>query len=181
MSRSRRLVVAALAAVAFCAAPAAGRARGTYQSFEHERFSMRLPAGWHVADQKPGPKGRLFVAARHPRESAAARVVHLADGKGNFFSVHVDQAFDIPTDAVWTVRPGADGATVEIGREGAPCGGGATRGSSCSAGNGTLEIGTLPAVTLHGHTYGFEFGNVNRETGVDLDTFRWLLQNFRAR
>jgi hypothetical protein len=174
-------LAATLAAVLACAAPAAARARGTYQSFEHERFSLRLPAGWHVAEERPGPRGRLFVPARHPRAAAGARVVHLADGKGNFFSIHVDQALDIQTDAVWTLHPGADGATVEIGREGAPCAGGAAAGGPCSAGNGTLEIGTLPPITLRGHTFGFEFGNTKRETGVDLETFRWLLQNFRAR
>ena len=180
MNRPVRLA-AALAAVLACAAPGAARARGTYQSFEHARFSMRLPAGWYVADERPGPRGRVFVAAPHPRAAADARVVRLADGKGNYFSIHVDQALDIETDAIWTVRPAADGVTVEIGREGAPCGGAGDGRGPCSAGNGTLEIATLPPVTLRGHHFCFEFGNTKRESGVDLDTFRWLLQNFRAK
>ncbi len=52
---------------------------------------------------------------------------------------------------------------------------------ACSSGNGSLEIGTLPTVRLRGHTFSFEFGNTHTESGVRLDTFRWLLRNFRGR
>lgn len=174
--------------------PAAARARGETRTFRHARFSIGLPGGWRVSDWKPGPTGKRFVPAKRPGAAASARVVHLADGRGNYLSVHVDQALDVETDAVWTVRAAADGESLEIGREGAMCGGAATAASSpggaaappvshgpCSAGNRTLELATLPAVKLRGHTYAFEFGNTGRELGVPLETFRWMLQTFRAR
>jgi hypothetical protein len=126
------------------------------------------------------PARTAFVPARHPRAAADARVVHLADRRGNFFSVYVDQALDFEADAIWTVRASVDGSSVEIGREGATCGGRGDLHGACSSGNGSLEIGTLPIVRLRGHTFRFEFGT-NGESGVRLDTFRWLLRNFRAR
>jgi hypothetical protein len=39
----------------------------------------------------------------------------------------------------------------------------------------------LPAVELRGHRFGFLFGNVRQDRDVNLDTFRWMLQEFRAR
>ena len=174
---------AALAAVLVAAlAPAPARA-GKYATFQHEHFTLRLPGGWFVADWKPGPSGRRAVPAKKPRTAASASVVVVADHRGNYLSVFVDHANDAELDAVWTVHAGPDGATVEVGAEGKPC----QRGSSsptqgpCSQGNHTLEIGTLPALRLRGHAYAFEFGNTQKETGVKVDTFRWLLQGFRAR
>jgi hypothetical protein len=91
--------------------------------------------------------------------------------------VYVDHAADFESDAIWTLRASRDGESVELGAE-TPC----TRGRGpCSIGNGTLEIGTLPPVELHGHRFTFFFGNVRQEQGVNLDTFRWMLQEFRAR
>jgi hypothetical protein len=104
-------------------------------------------------------------------------VVHVADGRGNFFSVYVDRASDFEADAVWILRAASDGVSLEVGAE-TPCEPG--RGP-CSVGNGTLEVGTLPALQLSGHRFSFFFGNVRREQGVDLDAFRFLLQEFRAR
>jgi hypothetical protein len=179
MTAPLRAPAVAVLAFALWAAPAAAHARSR-RTFEHTRFSVALPGGWYVAERRPGPRGDHFVPARQPRKAVTARVVDLADGRGNWFSIHVDQALDLEADAIWTVRPAPDGASVEIGREGAPCGGSGS-GGACSAGNGTLEIGTLPAVALRGHTFGFAFGNTLREHGVDLETFRWILQNFRAR
>ena len=162
------------------AAPARAGTRG---QFTHERFTLRLPAGWFVADWKPSSNGRRAVPARKPGKAATARIVTVADHRGNYFSIFVDHANDVALDAVWTVRPGKDGATVEIGGEGQPCdplNRSPTQGP-CSRGNRTLEIGTLPALRLNGHAYGFEFGNTQKESGVNLDTFRWLLQGFQAR
>lgn len=52
---------------------------------------------------------------------------------------------------------------------------------ACTAGNGTLEIVTFPALEIRGHTYAFSFGNTEREVGVDLAPFRTILGSFRAR
>jgi hypothetical protein len=170
---------AALAvALALCAVPSAAHARGApKKTFRHERFTLSLPPGWWVADWRPGPPARRFAPAKRPRAAASASVVHFANARGDFFSVYVDHANDFEGDAVWTLRATREGDSVEVGAE-APC----ERGRGpCSAGNGTLEIGTLPAVELHGHRFSFQFGNTRREQGVALDPFRWMLQEFRAR
>jgi hypothetical protein len=172
--RMVRRVLPALALL-LALAPAAARAYGT--TFHHEAFTVRLPAGWRVAEPKPGPKGRRFVPAKSARAAESARVVHFADGRGNYFTVHVDRAADLEADAIWTVHVGADGASVEVGAEGAPC----TGGGACSAGNGTLEVGTLPPLRFGAHTFTFEFGNTEREQGVSLEPHRWILKSFRAR
>lgn len=147
------------------------------RTFKHERFTLALPAGWWVADWRPGPPARRFAPAKRPRAAASASVVHFADARGNFFTVHVDHANDFEGDAVWTLRASRDGDALEVGSE-KPC----ERGKEpCTPGNGLLEIGTLPAVELRGHRYSFLFGNTRREEGVSLDAFRWILQEFRAR
>jgi hypothetical protein len=176
----RPLLLAALLVVALAPSPAHA---GKYRTFQHERFTVRLPGGWFVADWKPGPSGRRAVPARKPGAAASARVVVVADHRGNYLSIFVDHANDVELDAVWTVRPGPDGATVEVAAEGKLCerGSGSPMQGPCSQGNRTLEIGTLPALKLRGHAYAFEFGNTQRETGVSLDPFRWLLQGFQAR
>jgi hypothetical protein len=43
-------------AAALLAAPALAGPAGTH-TFRHASFTVSLPAGWKVADQKPGPKG----------------------------------------------------------------------------------------------------------------------------
>lgn len=170
--------LAALAALALVSAPATADARrAAHRTFRHEHFTLVLLPGWWVADWRPGPAARRFVPAKRPRAAASAAVVHFADARGNFLTVHVDHANDFEADAVWTLRASRDGDGVEIGAE-TPCEKG--RGP-CSAGNGTLEIGTLPAVDLRGHRFSFLLGSVRREQGVELDTFRWMLQEFRAR
>jgi hypothetical protein len=178
----RRAVLLLAAALVASLAPAPARA-ARYATFQHERFTLRLPAGWFVADWRQGSTGRRAVPAKKPRAAASAPIVIVADRRGNYLSIFVDHANDVELDAVWTVHPGPDGATVEIGAEGKTCERGSpspTQGP-CSQGNGTLEIGTLPALKLNGHRYAFEFGNTQREKGVTLDTFRWLLQGFRTR
>jgi hypothetical protein len=175
-----RVLVAALVAVA--AAPAPARA-GPYATFTHESFTLRLPGGWFVAEWKPAPNGRRAVPMKKAAAARTARVVLVADRRGNYLSIFVDHANDVELDAVWNVHPGADGAGVEVTMEGKPCDR-ATRSPTagpCSQGNHTLEIGTLPPVKLQGHAYTFEFGNTEQEVGVSLDPFRWLLQGFRAR
>lgn len=175
---SRALRAAAFTALLLLtAAPASAEARSAGRMFGHERFTILMPPGWWVADARPGPAARRFAPTKKPRAAAAASVVHFADARWNYFTVFVDHANDFEGDAVWTLRPGKDGETVELGAE-TPCE--RSRGP-CSAGNGTLEIGTLPAVQLGGHRFSFLFGNVRAEQGVNLDTFRWLLQEFRAR
>jgi hypothetical protein len=149
--------------------------------FRHESFTVSLPAGWKVAEQRPGPKGWRYVPARKPQAATRARVVHFADARGNYFTVSVDRATDLEVDAVWTVHRSSDGASVEIGAEGPPCQGGGTTSGPCTAGNGTFEAGTLPAVRVGAHSYTFAFGNTAREQGVDLAPFRWILQSFQAR
>jgi hypothetical protein len=167
-----------LALLALSAAPSlAAAARPAHRTFTHERFTLVLPPGWWVADWRAGPPERRFAPAKKPRAAASASVVHFADGRGNFFSVHVDHANDFEGDAVWTLRAAREGDAVEIGAE-KPC----ERGHGpCATGNGILEIGTLPAVELRGHRFSFLFGNVRREDGAPLDTYRWMLQEFRAR
>jgi hypothetical protein len=170
--------VALLGLLALCAAPGSADARGAAsRTFRHERFTVVLPPGWWVADWRPGPPARRFAPAKKPRAAASASVVHFADARGNFFTVFVDHANDFEGDAVWTLRAAREGDALELGAE-TPC----ERGRGpCTAGNGLLEIGTLPAVSLLGHRFSFLFGNVRREDGVQLDTFRWMLQEFRAR
>jgi hypothetical protein len=177
-----RAALALAAALVASLAPAPARA-ARYATFQHQRFTLRLPVGWFVADWRQGSTGRYAAPAKKPRAAASASIVVVADHRGNYLSIFVDHANDVELDAVWTVRPGADGATVEIGAEGHTCQRGSptpTQGP-CSQGNGTLEIGTLPSLKLRGHAYAFEFGNTKREKGVTLDAFRWLLQGFRAR
>jgi hypothetical protein len=177
-----RAALAVAAALVASLAPAPARA-ARYATFQHERFTLRLPTGWFVADWKQGSTGRRAVPAKKPRRSASASVVVVADHRGNYLSIFIDHANDAELDAVWTVRAGSDGATVEIGAEGQTCdraNPSLTQGP-CSQGNGTLEIGTLPSLKLRGHAYAFQFGNSQREKGVTLDTYRWLLQGFRAR
>jgi hypothetical protein len=176
-SHPLRAALAVLALLALCSAPAPAQARGAgNRTFHHDRFTLLLPPGWWVADWRPGPPARRFAPARKPRAAASARVVHFADGRGDFLTVHVDHANDGEADAVWTLKA-REGDSLEVGAE-TPC----ERGRGpCSAGNGTLEICTLPAVELRGHRFSFQFGNVRRESGVALDTFRWMLQEFRAR
>ena len=173
-------VVALLASTA--AAPAPALARPASHVFRSPRFELTLPPGWFVAEPRPDPKGRRFVRARRA-PAADARVVHFADGRGDYLSVFVDHAADFETDAIWNVRPTPDGAGIEVTAEGAPCGAGdaPTAAGPCSAGNRTLEIGTIPSLRLRGHSYAFQLGNTRRERGVDLDPFRWILQSFRAR
>jgi hypothetical protein len=176
----RPLALAALVLVTLAAPPAHAASHGR---FSHELFTLRLPSGWFVADWKPAANGRRAVPARKPAAAATARIVTFADRRGNYLSIFVDHASDVALDAVWTVRAGKDGATVEVGNEGNPCdpANRAPTQGPCSRGNRTLEIGTLPALRLKGHTYGFEFGNTQKETGVPLETFRYLLQGFQAR
>ena len=81
----------------------------------------------------------------------------------------------------WPVRVAPDGVSVELGAEGARCRDGGTAAGPCSAGNGTLELGTPPPLHLGAHTYTFEFGNAARERNVDLAPFRWILRSFKAR
>ena len=133
---ARRVLLALALAAAL--APSSSLAYGT--TFRHDAFTVRLPTGWRVAEPRPGPKGRRFVPAKKPKAASSARVVHFADGRGNYLTVHVDRAADLEADAIWTVHARADGASLEIAAEGPPC----TGGGSCSAGNGTLEIATLP-------------------------------------
>ncbi len=175
-----RAVLAAAALLALAPAPARA---GRYATFTHEHFTLRLPGGWFVADWKPAANGRRAVPAKRPRAAGSASVVLVADRRGNYLSVFVDHANDGEFDAVWTLRAGPEGDTVEVGAEGKPCERGSRSPSPgpCSAGTRTREIATRPARTLRGHRYAFEFGNTERETGVQLDTFRWLLQGFRAR
>lgn len=178
MSRAPVLLVLLLAALAPAAAAAA-----RFATFTHEAFTLRLPGGWFVAQWKPAPNGRRAVPMKKPARARSERVVLLADSRGNYLTVFVDHANDGAFDAVWNVRPGPDGATVEVSTEGKPC----ERGSAspaqgpCSQGNGTFELSTLPAVRLKGHAFLFEFGNAQREKKPDLELLRWLLQNFRAR
>jgi hypothetical protein len=172
---SRALRVAGFIVLLLSAASTEARSAG--RMFGHERFTILMPPGWWVADVRPGPAARRFAPAKKPRAAASASVVHFADARGNFFTVFVDHANDFEGDAVWTLRPGTDGESVELGAE-TPCE--RSRGP-CSGGNGTLEIGTLPAVQLGGHRFSFLFGNVRREEGASLDTYRWMLQEFRAR
>jgi hypothetical protein len=157
--------------------PVPAHARPAQRTFQHEHFTLPLPAGWFVADVRPGPPGSRYAPTKRPRAAASARVVHFSDGRGNYLSVYVDHAADFEADVVWTVHPSRDGDAVEVGAE-TPCD--RSRGA-CPAGNGTLEIGTLPPLPLRGHRFTFVFGNVRKEQGVNLDTFRWLLQEFRAR
>ena len=144
---------AALAAAALLAAPSPGRAgpAGTHL-FRHDSFTVSLPAGWTVADERPGPKGRRYVPARRPQAAAHERVVRFADARGNYFIVHVDRAIDLDVDAVWTVHATSDGASVRIAAEGEPCRGGAGASGPCAAGDGMLEVGTLPALRLGAHS-----------------------------
>ena len=176
----RAALTMALVLAALSPAPAHA---GKYRTFQHERFTLRMPGGWFVADWRPGPNGRRAVPAKKPKAAATARIVVVADHRGNYLSIFVDHVNDVELDAVWTVRAGPDGATVELGGEGKMCERGSrspTQGP-CSQGNRTLEIGTLPSLKLEGHAFAFEFGNTEKEVGVNLDTFRWLLQGFRAR
>ena len=174
---------AAAAAIAFLLAWAPpALARPASRVIRNARFELVLPPGWFVAEPRPDRRGRRFAPARRaPR--ADARVLHFADGRGAYLSVFVDHASDFEADAIWNVRVAADAASVEVAAEGEPCGTAAVAGphGPCSAGNGTLEIGTIPPLKLRGHTYAFLFGNTRREHDVDLDPFRWILRSFRAR
>jgi hypothetical protein len=107
-----------------------------------------------------------------------------ADGHGNYFSVAIDAASEFEGDAVWNVRIGEDGASVRVDSEGRMCEAPAdpsTYEGSCSAGNGSLEIGTHPPLEIRGRLFWFGFGNREREAGVDLEPFRSILRSFRAR
>lgn len=178
LRRSAILVIAVLLAAS---APAA-RARPVSRSFRNARFELTLPPGWFVARPRPDRRGRQFVPARRA-PPADARVLHFADGRGNYLSVFVDHANDLEADAIWNLRVAADAASVEVSTEGEPCRTAAVAGphGPCSAGNGTLEIGTIPSLQLRGHIYAFQLGNTRRERGVDLEPFRWILRSFRAR
>jgi len=176
----RFALCAAAALLVAAPAPALAGPAGTH-TFQHESFTLSLPAGWAVAEQRPGPRGWSYLPARRPQAATSARLIHFADGRGNYFTVSVDRAIDFEVDAVWTVHPASDGVSVTVGAEGAPCQGGGTAAGPCSAGNGTFEVGTLPPVRLGAHSYTFVFGNTVKESGVDLAPFRWILQSFQAR
>jgi hypothetical protein len=175
-------LLAAIALLLAWSAPAAAHARPASHTFRNARFELTLPPGWFVAEQRPDRSGRRFVSMSGA-PAGDARVLHFADGGGNYLSVYVDHAADLEADAIWNVRVAADAASVEIGGEGAMCGssGGPGPMGPCSGGNGTLEIGTLPPLKLRGHVYAFHFGNTRQEHGVDLEPFRWILGSFRAR
>lgn len=182
MTSLARTTLASFAVLLGSVAPALAPARPASRVFRDARFQVTLPPGWFVAEPRPDRRGRRFVPARRAR-SADARVVHFSDGRGDYLSVYVDHAADFETDAIWNVKPSPDGAGVDVTAEGAMCGAAAGAGprGPCAAGNGTLEIGTIPSLRLRGHAYVFQLGNTRRERGVDLDPFRWILQSFRAR
>ena len=150
--------------------------------FQHEHFTLKLPAGWQFSDFKPGRKKRFVPAPAKPGAEKLGEAC-FADRHGNYFMVFVDPATDFEADAIWEVNVGKDGSSVRVVREGAMCRRPAdpTYEGPCSAGNGTLEIGTLPSLDIRGHAYGFRFGNTEREIGVDLAPFRAILRSFRAR
>lgn len=153
---------------------------GSTSTFRNAHFTLGVPRGWWPAKWMAEEGRQRFVPVEDSRSSDAS-VVAFADAKGNFFSVYLDPETDeVETDAVWTIRAGADGSSVRIEEEGRMCKVIAGSEGPCSAGNGSLEIVTMPALELRGHSYAFRFGNTRREAGVPLGPFRRMLRSFRA-
>lgn len=168
-------------ALATAAGQAPGRGPGGW-TFEHAAFRVSLPRSWQVAEFDPATRRHRKAQPGGPDRTAAGQVA-FADGKGNYFSVSVDQPLDFEADAVWTLRGDPSGG-IEVVSEGSRCrpAAGASRAEDddCPAGDGWLAIGTY-AVQVRGRHYAFFFGNTAREDGVPLAVFREILRSFRAR
>jgi hypothetical protein len=170
----------AMAAFCVVAGPAlAPRTVSSGWTFHHARFELTLPEGWQVADFAPAGGKKLFVPLSDPSAAEHTEVVHFAHASGAYFTVFVDHGTEVEFDAIWEVKEGADGS-IQIVREGEFCRPLAPE-TLCTFGNGSLEIATHPALRLHGVWFGFQFGSVRRETGVNLEPFRTILRSFRAR
>lgn len=167
------------------APPANPTRTGGGKTFEHALYQVTLPPGWEVAEFAP-EGGRPRYVETPGREFDASGSAGFADLAGDWFAIEVDPARDFEADAIWNVRVGEDGVSVRVVSEGAMCvptgrGDVPAADEACSAGNGSLEIGTLPSLDIHGHWFWFYFGNTDRETGLDLEPFRGILRSFRAR
>lgn len=160
-----------------------GEPGASRSSFSHVHYTLGLPAGWEVAAWAPSEGKRRFAPVPRKDVQETSGQVYFADQQGNYFSVLVDRASDFEADTVWRVSARADDSSVRVDSEGAICNKPADPGyeGPCSAGNGSLEIGTIPPLDIQGHTYSFMFGNTERETGVDLEPFRELLRSLHVR
>ena len=149
--------------------------------FRHERFTIELPAGWRLARPSVAGGRFRFVPVPQGGEDTSGHEVSFADANGNFFVIVIDADMEPEVDALWRVRPGPDGTMVRIEEEGGRCSRPADPSyeGPCAAGDGLLQVGTIPALAIRGHAYVFWFGNTGKESGVDLEPFRAILRGIR--
>lgn len=138
-------------------------------SINEAKFQLTLPAGWQAKHS-----AALWADAKEK--------FYYEDTQGNYFQVNIDpDGSDFAADAVWRYEKRSE-KTIAIAEESPLC---KPDDGFCAAGDNQLTIYMLSEsvgeVKLGGHDYYFLLWNTQKETGVNLQTFRDIVSSFTVK